>query len=149
MAEVIVACPQKVDASQHHVHRGAVENAPARPQPFEVALEVMRQRGDPVEAEQGRRPLDRVDQTKRLVESGGIVRVGLEGEERLHEGVEVLTRLVDVHAEVVRHVVGREVEGVGFAHRTVSEPGRVMVVTSGARMARVIKPSDTGMSSVS
>ena len=52
-SQELVAFPQKIDATQHHVDGGGVELPMARPQSFKMCFKVMGETGDPVQSEQG------------------------------------------------------------------------------------------------
>ena len=49
-----VAFPQKIDAAENNVDGGGVELLPAGAEPFEVGFQMVGQRRDPVESQQGR-----------------------------------------------------------------------------------------------
>jgi hypothetical protein len=74
----------------------------------------MGERGHLVEPEQAGGTLDGVDQPKGLVEARGVRGLGLQPEERLHERVEILVRLVEIQPKVFRHFISGQ---------TVSERG--------------------------
>ena len=79
-----------------------------------MRFQVVSKRGDAIEPKQGRRALDGVDQPKGFVESGGIRGVAFQLQERLDKAVELLLGFVEIEADVIAHLVSRQVTWKGM-----------------------------------
>lgn len=129
-SEALIAIAHAIDAAKNGVHSG-IERVLAGTEPHEVDVHLIGQGRDATKSEESRCPLNRVEQPKGLIKLPNIGWILFQSEDRLHETIELLRRLVDEETQKVLHLVGGQVGGTpSVAHRVAFTGSVVCRVTA-------------------